>query len=591
MKKVLTTALRDVANEGLASEVANLIKTLSTCDTAQLLVGATAAATMPVLIPAVVLCGAQLLLRRDERADAAKFDRHCAEVIAKLGQLDDNVDRIADDLSSIVERRTWVWARMSGADQAVFADRVWREVERGLIKLDLDSADRLEALRVYAETVLHRLDQVIDTQAEHSEQFRLTQEKLDTIILNQQRQLQANPDAAPTLSDADRAILDEVKRHGDAIQRATAAALEREFDEADRLLDSIDERALTEQPFRYYTARGNRWYFAGEFDKAVDPYEMALRLRPDDFTARNNATVAHTQARLGDLTAHSERANDIATDTLDLLPPGSPDWAMTQNNLGVAWRGMPTGDRPANLRRAIGAYEVALTPRTRAAAPAVWAATQNNLGNALADLPTGDRAGNLRRAIKAYEAALAVYTRAAAPADWAMTQYNLGTAWRGMPTGDRPANLRRAIVAYEAALTVRTRATAPAEWAKTQNNLGTAWQQMPTGDRPANLRRAIVAYEATLTVYTRAAAPADWAMTQNNFGVALAALAEQPGEDCCGRLRQAIACKKAALLVRTIKTFPREHAYTMHNLAIDRQAYEAAGCAADVPFEDIAPAG
>ena len=52
--------------------------------------------------------------------------------------------------------------------------------------------------------------------------------------------------------------------------------------------------------------------------------------------------------------------------------------------------------------------------------------TQNNLGIAYADLPTGDRGENLTKAIACYEAALRVYTERDFPADWAMTQNNLG---------------------------------------------------------------------------------------------------------------------------------------------------------------------
>ncbi len=62
--------------------------------------------------------------------------------------------------------------------------------------------------------------------------------------------------------------------------------------------------------------------------------------------------------------------------------------------------------------------------------------TQNNLGNAYVNLPTGDRGANLRRAIDCFEAALRVYTESDFPADWAMTQDNLGVAYRSLPTGD-----------------------------------------------------------------------------------------------------------------------------------------------------------
>ncbi|HCI80401.1 MAG TPA: hypothetical protein DHW02_12000 [Ktedonobacter sp.] len=84
--------------------------------------------------------------------------------------------------------------------------------------------------------------------------------------------------------------------------------------------------------------------------------------------------------------------------------------ARLQNDLGIAYRNLPTGDRGENLRQAITCYDQALLVRTREAAPLDWAATQNNLGNAYAGLPTGDRGDNLRLAIACYEQALEFFT-------------------------------------------------------------------------------------------------------------------------------------------------------------------------------------
>ena len=80
-----------------------------------------------------------------------------------------------------------------------------------------------------------------------------------------------------------------------------------------------------------------------------------------------------------------------------------------------------------------------MTVYTREAFPQDWAMTQNNLGNAYRDRIQGSRAENLEAAIKAYEAALTVRTREAFPQDWAMTQNNLGTAYR---TASRAAGRR-----------------------------------------------------------------------------------------------------------------------------------------------------
>jgi hypothetical protein len=89
---------------------------------------------------------------------------------------------------------------------------------------------------------------------------------------------------------------------------------------------------------------------------------------------------------------------------------------------------MPTGDRGENLRRAIACYEAALHVFTEQDSPRTWAMTQNNLGIAWRDMPTGDRGENLRRAIACYEAALRVYTEQDFPQEHEATSNNLRTA-------------------------------------------------------------------------------------------------------------------------------------------------------------------
>jgi len=216
-------------------------------------------------------------------------------------------------------------------------------------------------------------------------------------------------------------------------------------------------------------------------------------------------------------------------------------WAVAQNNLGNAYKGLPTGDRSEYLARAIACYEAALRVWTKNDFPMLWASAQNNLGEAHRSLPTGDRSENLARAIASYEAALCVWTEYESPLDWAMTQNNLGIAYRNLPTGDRSENLARAIACYEAALRVRTEHDFPLAWAMTQNNLGVAYYSLPAGDRSENLVRAIACYEAALRVRTEHDFPLEYARTQYNLGLAYEEVAAG------GQNRQhAILCYEAA---------------------------------------------
>ncbi|KPL21530.1 MAG: hypothetical protein AMJ93_09430 [Anaerolineae bacterium SM23_84] len=188
------------------------------------------------------------------------------------------------------------------------------------------------------------------------------------------------------------------------------------------------------------------------------------------------------------------------------------------NELGVAYRNLPTGDRADNLQQAIDCYREALTVCTPEAAPFDYAMTQNNLGAAYWALPTGDRADNLKQAIACYREALTVYTPEAAPFEYAMTQNNLGAAYANLPTGDRADNLKQAIACWREALTIYTPEAAPFEYAGTQNNLGAAYWALPTGDRADNLKQAIACYREALTVYTPEAAPDGHRRTARNLG-------------------------------------------------------------------------
>ncbi|MFN6448246.1 MAG: CHAT domain-containing protein [Nostoc sp. DedSLP05] len=89
----------------------------------------------------------------------------------------------------------------------------------------------------------------------------------------------------------------------------------------------------------------------------------------------------------------------------------------------------PLGNRANNLEIAITGYEIALTVFTRDRFPIDWAMTQNNLGIAYSNRIQGESAENLELAIKCYQDALLERTRQALPQDHADTAFNLGLAY------------------------------------------------------------------------------------------------------------------------------------------------------------------
>ncbi|MGK7962884.1 tetratricopeptide repeat protein [Crocosphaera sp.] len=239
------------------------------------------------------------------------------------------------------------------------------------------------------------------------------------------------------------------------------------------------------------------------------------------------------------------------------------EWAMTQNNLGNAYKNRIRGERADNLEEAIAAYERSLEVYTRDAFPYEWARSQNNLGTAYGDRIRGERADNLEAAIAAYERSLEVRTRDAFPEDWARSQNNLGNAYSDRIRGERSDNLEAAIAAYERSLEVYTRDAFPEDWARSQHNLGTAYSDRIRGERSDNLEAAIAAYERSLEVYTRDAFPYEWARSQNNLGNAYS---DRIKGDPTDNLEMAISCYQQALNIRTLNSFPLDWAQTQYNL-------------------------
>jgi tetratricopeptide (TPR) repeat protein len=346
----------------------------------------------------------------------------------------------------------------------------------------------------------------------------------------------------------------ELVERGNLEQQAVGEMALGHHPEADRILQDGKGGSSRERLFQLLTLEGDNWYRAGDADRALKPYEKALALQPKDPDAHNRAALARGRATRGDIAAHRRRSIDLLAGTLGLVQQGSPQWALIQSNLGVAWRSMPAGDPQTNLERALAAFSAALEVYTREAYPLDWARTQNDLGLVYAGLPGPDRAANLRKAMAAYGAALEVRTRKEHPVEWAATQNDLGLALASLQGGAPGEHLREAIATHNAALEVLSPQAQPLEWAATQTDLGGAWERLPGTDRAEGLGKAIDAYRAALKVYGRKTYPADWAAAHYKLGTALASRAEQGGG--CRDLKAAAAELRAAAQVWTDATFP-----------------------------------
>ncbi|MEO0844241.1 MAG: hypothetical protein AAF063_36025, partial [Cyanobacteria bacterium J06643_5] len=161
-------------------------------------------------------------------------------------------------------------------------------------------------------------------------------------------------------------------------------------------------------------------------------------------------------------------------------------------------RKFPLGNTASNMEIAITGYEVILTIFTKDTSPQDWAMTQNNLGIAYSDRIKGDKADNIELAINCFQDALNVRTRNDFPQNWAMTQNNLGAAYKDRIKGDKADNIELAINCFQDALNVRTRNDFPQNWAMTQNNLGAAYKDRIKGDKADNIELAINCFQDAL---------------------------------------------------------------------------------------------
>ncbi|WP_238845518.1 CHAT domain-containing protein [Nostoc edaphicum] len=243
-------------------------------------------------------------------------------------------------------------------------------------------------------------------------------------------------------------------------------------------------------------------------------------------------------------------------------------WAMVQNNLGIAYCQRILGDKVENQEYAIQSFKSSLKIIVCSKFPQQWAITQSNLGNAYFYRVKGNRVENVEFAVKAYTAALEVITRSTLPSEWAMVQNNLGNAYLERQGKDKE-NIENAIIAYTAALEIYTRFEFPEQWAITQNNLGNAYLDRVQLDRVQvyrneNIENAITIFSAALEVFSRTEFPEQWAMIQNNLGKAY----RQKIGDRVENFEKAIEFCTSALEVFTHTSFPQNHVSTLSNIGI-----------------------
>jgi tetratricopeptide (TPR) repeat protein len=261
-----------------------------------------------------------------------------------------------------------------------------------------------------------------------------------------------------------------------------------------------------------------------------------------------------------------DRAQELCQRVLnvdrDILTP--PEWAETNNILGLIYLEKLQGNITKNLENAITCFQSILTFYTYQDFPKEWAQTQNHLGKAYAYRIGGNKADNLELSIKFHQEALKVRTMRAYPREWAQTQNNLGSTYKRRIYGSRAENIELAIECYQSALKIVTETDFPQDWARTKRNLGFVYEWRIRADRAENLKIGIECYQAALRVFTETDFPQDWARTKINLGNAYLRIRS----DQENNQKLAIECYQAALRIFTETDFSQDWAQTKVNLAI-----------------------
>jgi len=248
-------------------------------------------------------------------------------------------------------------------------------------------------------------------------------------------------------------------------------------------------------------------------------------------------------------------------------------YAAAQNQLGLAYLDLPTGDQAENLARAIACFEEALRFRLLEVDPMDYAGTQNNIGMALTRLEDGDRVAHLNQAVIHFQQALRFFTPGSSAEMHARVCNNLGTAYLDLQDVD-PRAIQWAIDSFQNALRV---CPDDASWsglaASIQINLGSAYGALQGQGRAESVRQAGTYYEAALRALDPEKKPREAAGAWEGLGQAVR---DGPEGEKAENLQRAIGCYRNAVALLDMNVFPadrRRVAQALGDLYLEVQAW------------------
>jgi tetratricopeptide (TPR) repeat protein len=173
------------------------------------------------------------------------------------------------------------------------------------------------------------------------------------------------------------------------------------------------------------------------------------------------------------------------------------EWVRTHLYLSEVFgsSAMYSKDSDKLFQKAVTEKEFVLEVFTKEASPDLWATAQSELGETLAMYGTmltiekkPDSTEILKRAIEAFNNALTIHNASTASEDWASDESGLGRALselgKSIPGEEGNKYIRRGIDAIRNSQTIFTKETHPSEWCSSQNRLLQAQEALwRRGDR------------------------------------------------------------------------------------------------------------
>lgn len=232
------------------------------------------------------------------------------------------------------------------------------------------------------------------------------------------------------------------------------------------------------------------------------------------------------------------------------------DWALVQNNLGVAYRNRIRGKREHNIELAINCYKGILESCfSQTLEPQFRIGILTNLGNAYIDRIIGIKGENIQKGIECYESALKICSKEIFSFQWATLQYSLANVYGNrIGGGTRAEKVQQVIIHCNLALEVFTREVFPYKWAFCQGVLGTYYLEI--GDTML----AISHYQDAIEILQDKEWAEDWARTCLRLAYAFRKLSIKGSfhKEMYGKF--AVARYQDALQVFTLEEYPDDWA-------------------------------